>query len=76
MFGRACRETVLRVFGGPTGKGHRICGASTSGGSKASAAAVIGQTFMNLGDSDVMVQPRLKIQKLRAPHLPECCQEL
>jgi len=34
--------------------------ASTSGGTKAIAAAVIGQTSMNLGDSDVMVRNRDK----------------
>jgi len=34
--------------------------ASTLGGSKATAAAVMGQTSMNLGDSNVMVKNRDK----------------
>jgi len=37
--------------------------ASTSGGFKAIAAAVIGQTSMNLGDSDVMVKNRDKTSR-------------
>jgi len=37
--------------------------ASTSGGTKAIAAAVIGQTPMNLGDSDVMVRNRDKTSR-------------
>ena len=37
--------------------------ASTSGGTKAIAAAVIGQTSMNLGDSDVIVKNRDKTSR-------------
>jgi len=37
--------------------------ASTSGGTKAIAAAVIGQTSKNLGDSDVMLRNRDKTSR-------------
>jgi len=56
--GRARGETVLRVSWAMQIK--FLMDASTSGGSEAIAAAVISQTFMNLGDSDVMVKKRDK----------------